>query len=91
MGFPLEIHINTYKGRYSRCSDPRADRYPSGWTECVALIVREQTLIVEALLKVRAALPFPLARTRHQRQCVHELHAHRLLRNYDIELTRSRA
>jgi hypothetical protein len=24
----------------------------SGWTECVALILREQTLIVEALLKV---------------------------------------
>jgi hypothetical protein len=32
----------------------------SGWTECVALIVREQTLVAEALLKIRAALPFPL-------------------------------
>jgi hypothetical protein len=32
----------------------------SGWTECVALFVREQTLIVEALVKVRAALPFAL-------------------------------
>ncbi len=32
----------------------------SSWTECVALIVREQTLVVEALVKVRAALPFPL-------------------------------
>jgi hypothetical protein len=33
----------------------------SGWTECTALIVREQTLVAEALLKIRAALPFPLA------------------------------
>jgi hypothetical protein len=32
----------------------------SGWTELVALIVREKTLITEALLKMRAALPFPL-------------------------------
>jgi len=32
----------------------------SGWTECMALLVREQTLIVEALTKLRAALPFAL-------------------------------
>jgi hypothetical protein len=32
----------------------------SGWTECLALLVREQTLITEALTKLRAALPFPL-------------------------------
>jgi hypothetical protein len=32
----------------------------SGWTECVPLIVREQTLVVAALAKLRATLPFPL-------------------------------
>lgn len=32
----------------------------TGWTECLALLVREQTLITEALTKLRAALPFPL-------------------------------
>jgi len=32
----------------------------TGWTECVALPVREQTLIVEALARVRAVLPFPM-------------------------------
>ncbi len=32
----------------------------SGWTECVALPVREQSLIVEAITGVQARLPFPL-------------------------------
>ena len=32
----------------------------SGWTECVALPVREQALIVEAITGLRAKLPFPL-------------------------------
>jgi hypothetical protein len=32
----------------------------TGWTECVALPLREQTLVVEALAKVRADLPFPM-------------------------------
>ncbi len=32
----------------------------SGWTECLALPVREQSLIVEAITAVRARLPFPL-------------------------------
>jgi hypothetical protein len=32
----------------------------SGWTECAALLVREQHLLIEALKKLRAALPFPL-------------------------------
>jgi hypothetical protein len=32
----------------------------SGWTECVALPVREQALIVEAIKAVEARLPFPL-------------------------------
>jgi hypothetical protein len=32
----------------------------SGWTECVALPVREQTLVVEAIIGLRGKLPFPL-------------------------------
>jgi hypothetical protein len=32
----------------------------SGWTECVALVVRDSTLIVEALTRLRATLPFRL-------------------------------
>lgn len=32
----------------------------SGWTECVALPVREQALIVEAISGLRPKLPFPL-------------------------------
>ena len=32
----------------------------SGWTECVALPVREQALIVEAITGLRPRLPFPL-------------------------------
>jgi hypothetical protein len=32
----------------------------SGWTECLAIPVREQTLIVEAITGLRRILPFPL-------------------------------
>jgi hypothetical protein len=32
----------------------------SGWTECIALPVREQTLIVEAIDGLRSRLPFPV-------------------------------
>ena len=32
----------------------------SGWTECLAIPVREQTLIVEAITGLRRRLPFPL-------------------------------
>jgi hypothetical protein len=32
----------------------------SGWTECIALPVREQALIVEAISGVRPKLPFPI-------------------------------
>ncbi len=32
----------------------------SGWTECVALVVRDGALVVEALSKLRKGLPFPL-------------------------------
>lgn len=33
----------------------------TGWTECVALVVREAALVVEALTRLRASLPFRLA------------------------------
>lgn len=32
----------------------------TGWTECVPLLIRDGTFVVEALLKVRSLLPFPL-------------------------------
>jgi Integrase core domain len=32
----------------------------SGWTECIALLVREASLIVDALDRLRVTLPFPL-------------------------------
>ncbi|MGH7726777.1 MAG: integrase catalytic domain-containing protein, partial [Candidatus Eiseniibacteriota bacterium] len=32
----------------------------SGWTECLALVVRDGALVVEGLTKLRKALPFPL-------------------------------
>jgi hypothetical protein len=32
----------------------------TGWTECVPLIARDQSLIVEALERIRKTLPFPL-------------------------------
>src|SRR5450432_472006 len=32
----------------------------TGWTECVALLARDQTMIVDALSRLRDRLPFPL-------------------------------
>jgi hypothetical protein len=32
----------------------------SAWTECTPLVVREKTLLIEALERVRVSLPFPL-------------------------------
>ena len=32
----------------------------SGWTECVALLVRESTLVADALDRLRTTMPFPL-------------------------------
>lgn len=32
----------------------------TGWTECMALVVREATLVVEAIERVREVMPFPL-------------------------------
>lgn len=59
----MEIDLVTHSG-------PRADGsfvhtlvltdVASGWTECMALPVREQSLIVEAITAVQTCLPFPL-------------------------------
>jgi len=32
----------------------------SGWTECIALLVRESALVVDALDRLRTSMPFPL-------------------------------
>ena len=32
----------------------------TGWTECIALLARDQTMIVDALTRLRDRLPFPL-------------------------------
>jgi hypothetical protein len=32
----------------------------TGWTECAPVLVREQTLLIEVLKRLRAVLPFPL-------------------------------
>jgi len=52
------------------CGGPKTDGHyvhtlvltdiASGWTECVAMPVRNQLLIVEAMAHVAAALPFPM-------------------------------
>ncbi len=65
----------------------------SGWTECVALIAREQTLIAEALLKMRAALPFPLRGldTDNDSSVFMNETIIGYCAEYGVELTRSRA
>lgn len=63
----------------------------SGWTECVALVVREATLVAEAITQLRASLPFRLrgVDTDNGSEFVNET-----LLTYckaaEIELTRSR-
>src|SRR5580692_8096088 len=63
----------------------------SGWTECAPLIVRESTLLVEALERVRLGLPFPLQAldVDNGSEFVNETMIRYCLRN-GIELTRSR-
>jgi hypothetical protein len=39
----------------------------STWTECVALVVRDSTLVVEAIDRLRETMPFPL-RSPHRRK-----------------------
>jgi hypothetical protein len=63
----------------------------TGWTECVALVVRESTLIVEALERLREVMPFPLLAfdTDNGSEFINEA-VLRYCTNNGIELTRSR-
>ena len=63
----------------------------SGWTECAPLIVRESTLLVETLDRVRLALPFPLRALDVDNgvEFINKTMIEYCLRN-GIELTRSR-
>ena len=63
----------------------------SGWTECAPLVVRESTLLVETLERVRLGLPFTLQAldVDNGSEFVNETMIQYCLRN-GIELTRSR-
>ena len=63
----------------------------TGWTECVALVVREGALVVEALVRLRDAMPFPLRGfdTDNGSEFVNEL-VLAYCANTGIEFTRSR-
>jgi hypothetical protein len=63
----------------------------SGWTECAPLVVRESSLLVEALERVRLGLPFALHAldVDNGSEFVNETMIQYCLRN-GIELTRSR-
>ena len=63
----------------------------SGWTECTPLVARDGTLVVEALERVRTALPFPLRAldTDNGAEFLNETMV-RYCTNHGIELTRSR-
>jgi hypothetical protein len=64
----------------------------TGWTECVALIARDQNLIVEGIRRTRARLPFPLQGfdTDNDSAFINETVV-RFCREAGIEFTRSRA
>jgi Integrase core domain len=63
----------------------------TGWTECAPLVVREGTLVVETLERVRRALPFPLRAldTDNGSEFVNESLV-QYCAGHGIELTRSR-
>ncbi len=63
----------------------------SGWTECVALAVREGALIVEALERLRTTMPFPLRGfdTDNGGEFINET-VLAYCTKHDIEFTRSR-
>jgi len=64
----------------------------SGWTECAALVVREQTLVVEGISLIRRQLPFALRGLDTDNDSVF---MNETLQNYcrahELEWTRSRA
>ncbi len=63
----------------------------SGWTECVPLIVREASLIVDALEQLRMCLPFPMrgVDTDNGTEFINEPLC-QFCKEHSIELTRSR-
>lgn len=63
----------------------------SGWTECVPLVVREGTLVVEPIERVRTNLPFPLRclDTDNGSEFVNDTLVQHCV-GHGIELTRSR-
>ena len=63
----------------------------SGWTECAPLVVRESTLLVEALERIRIGLPFALRAldVDNGSEFINETLIQYCLRN-GIELIRSR-
>ena len=63
----------------------------SGWTECVPLLVREAGAVVDAVDRLRGALPFPLrgVDTDNGSEFLNEVLIG-FCREHDIELTRSR-
>jgi hypothetical protein len=63
----------------------------SGWTECMALLVREASLVVDALERLRLALPFPLRGidTDNGSEFVNEVLL-TFCKTHEIEFTRSR-
>jgi hypothetical protein len=63
----------------------------SGWIECIALLVREGSLIVDALERLRATLPFPLRGidTDNGSEFINEVLI-TFCADHDIEFTRSR-
>ena len=64
----------------------------SGWTECVALVAREQTLVVEALEALQCQLPIPLLGidTDNDGVFINESLI-KYCESHDMEFTRSRA
>ena len=64
----------------------------SGWTECVPLLMREARLVVDALVHLRGALPFPLrgVDADNGSEFLNEVLV-AFCREHGIELTRSRA
>jgi hypothetical protein len=63
----------------------------SGWTECIALIVREASLIVDALEQLRKCLPFPLhgIDTDNGSEFINDP-LYQFCKEHSIEFTRSR-
>jgi len=64
----------------------------SGWTECVALVAREQTLVLEALEVLRSQLPVPLLwiDTDNDGAFINESLI-KYCQSHDVKFTRSRA